>query len=110
MHFSPHRKRVAAMATENDPTPTEYYRVVRHPRDEGFSLPRLQLRERRAAGSRPLFWVFQRHLECILYNREADGGSSGAIWKLMNQCGLGSTALKVNPGAVTSKQITNVCI
>ena len=32
MHFSPHRKRVAAMATENDPTPTEYYRVVRHPR------------------------------------------------------------------------------
>ena len=93
-----------------EPLPIEWFRVVRGPRDDGFSLPRLQLRERRAAGSRTLFWVFQRHLECILYNREADGGSSGAIWKLMNQCGLGSTALKVTAAAVAAKYITNVCV
>ena len=46
------------------------------------------------------------HLECVLYNRSADGGSSGAIWKLLNQNGLGSTALQVNVAAVANKLLT----
>ena len=56
----------------------------------GFTLPRLQLRDRRAAGQPMLHWVFQRHLESTLYGRGADGGMSGAIWKILNSTGLGS--------------------
>ena len=80
--------------------PVHYFRVSRYDGDDGFSLPRIRLRERRAAGARPLYWVMQRHLECVLYNRASDGGSSGAVWKLLNQSGLGSTALQVNAAAM----------
>ena len=80
--------------------PVHYFRVSRYNGDDGFSLPRIRLRERRAAGARPLYWVMQRHLECVLYNRASDGGSSGAVWKLLNQSGLGSTALQVNAAAM----------
>ena len=80
--------------------PVHYFRVSRYNGDDGFSLPRIRLRERRAAGARPLYWVMQRHLECVLYNRSSDGGSSGAVWKLLNQSGLGSTALQVNAAAM----------
>ena len=59
--------------------PVHYFRVSRYNGDDGFSLPRIRLRERRAAGARPLYWVMQRHLECVLYNRSSDGGSSGAV-------------------------------
>ena len=66
-----------------------------------FRFPaRIRLRERHAAGARHLYWVMQRHLECVLYNRSSDGGSSGAVWKLLNQSGLGSTALQVNAAAM----------
>lgn len=34
-----------------DAVPTEYFRVSRQPGDDGFSLPRIRLRERRAAGN-----------------------------------------------------------
>ena len=64
----------------------------------GFTLPRLQLRDRRAAGQPMLHWVFQRHLESTLYGRGADGGTSGAIWKILNSTGLGSTALHRSMG------------
>ena len=43
--------------------------------------------------------------ECILYNRALDGGSSGAIWKLLNQLGLGSTALQVDAKAICAGHI-----
>ena len=75
---------------------------------DGFTLPRIQLIERRAAGNRQLFWIFQRHLESLLYNRMSfDGGSSGAIWKILNQIGLGSTALACNKKAVLDRHITS---
>jgi hypothetical protein len=67
---------------------------------------RLQLRDRRAAGHPQLHWVFQRHLEATLYGRGADGGSSGAIWKILNSTGLGSTALQVNGAAIQLGQVT----
>ena len=72
----------------------------------GFTLPRLQLRDRRAAGQPMLHWVFQRHLESTLYGRGADGGTSGAIWKILNSTGLGSTALQVNGAAIQMGQVT----
>ena len=70
-----------------------------------FTMPRIQLRDRRAAGS-PLVWfVYQRHLERVLYGRD-DGGSTGPIWKLMNAKGIGGTAFAINAAAVAINQVT----
>ena len=85
--------------------PLENFRVDM-PNEEGFTLPRLQLRDRRAAGHPQLHWVYQRHLESILYNRASDGGTTGAIWKILNATGLGSTALHVNGSAIALGQVT----
>ena len=85
--------------------PLENFRVDM-PNGEGFTLPRLQLRDRRAAGHPQLHWVYQRHLESILYNRASDGGTTGAIWKILNATGLGSTALHVNGSAIALGQVT----
>ena len=49
--------------------PVQFFRVSRFDGDDGFSLPRIRLRERRAAGARPLYWVMQRHLECARFTR-----------------------------------------
>ena len=71
-----------------------------------FTLVRLKLRDRRQ-GTKPLLtWCFQRHLECILYSRDDSAGSSGAIWKLLQQTGLGRTSFFVNKSCVTSNQVT----
>ena len=86
--------------------PSELLRVERQCSDGDFTMPRLRLKDRRARGEPVLTWVFQRHLESALYNRAADGGSSGAIWKLLNKCGLGSAALNVNGAAVAMNQVT----
>ena len=72
----------------------------------GFTLLRLKLRDRRQ-GARPLLhWVFQRHLEAILYGRDDSSGSSGAIWKLLSQTGLGRTSFLINKAAVTLNQVS----
>ena len=61
---------------------------------EGFTIPVVSLTDRRAAGNRLVRFVFQRHLETVLYGRSE--GSSGPIWKVMNTAGIGSTTLVVN--------------
>ena len=71
---------------------------------EGFTIPVVSLTDRRAAGNRLVRFVFQRHLETVLYGRSE--GSSGPIWKVMNTAGIGSTTLVVNKAAVTSGTIT----
>ena len=71
---------------------------------EGFTIPVVSLTDRRAAGNRLVRFVFQRHLETVLYGRSE--GSSGPIWKVMNAAGIGSTTLVVNKAAVTSGTIT----
>jgi len=74
----------------------------------GFSMPCVTLRDRRAGGQPPIRFVFQRHLETVLYGRSE--GSSGPIWKLLNATGLGSTALQVNKKAVSdSILVQGVC-
>ena len=40
----------------------------------------------------------QRHLEIVLFNRH-DGGSSGAIWKALNNSGLNATSLSLESAA-----------
>ena len=63
-----------------------------------FTMPRLQVRDRRSAAKPRLFWIFQRHLERVLYNRES--GSTGPIWKLLSENGMGRTSFQVNKSAV----------
>lgn len=71
-----------------------------------YTMPRIDLHDRRGGGQpRLIRWVFQRHLEMVLYNR-SDGGSTGAIWKLLNSAGLGRTTLVVNKAAVHGATIT----
>ena len=73
--------------------------VYRVEHGAGFSMPRIALANRRAAGAPTLHWICQRHLEILLYNR-VDGGSSGAIWKALSQSGLGGTSLCCSKKAV----------
>ena len=70
---------------------------------DGFSMPRITLANRRAAGAPTLHWICQRHLEILLMNR-TDGGSSGAIWKALSASGLGSTSLCCAKQAVTDRR------
>ena len=79
----------------------ENYRVEH---GEGFTLPVITLADRRAAGNRLVRFVFQRHLEAVLFGRME--GSSGPIWKLMNRAGIGSTALSISKPTVSSGIIT----
>ena len=55
----------------------------------GFTMSVISLPDRRAAGNQIVRFVYQRHLEAVLYGRVE--GTSGPIWKLMNQSGMGST-------------------
>ena len=80
----------------------ERYRVEH---GEGFTMPVVSLTDRRAAGNRLVRFVFQRHLETVLYGRSE--GSSGPIWKVMNAAGIGSTTMSVNKAAVTTGTITD---
>ena len=79
----------------------ERYRVEH---GEGFTMPVVSLTDRRAAGNRIVRFVFQRHLETVLYGRSE--GSSGPIWKVMNAAGIGSTTMAINKAAVTAGTIT----
>jgi hypothetical protein len=80
----------------------ERYRVEH---GEGFTMPVVSLTDRRAAGNRLVRFVFQRHLETVLYGRSE--GSSGPIWKVMNQAGIGATTLAVSKANVASGLITD---
>ena len=83
------------MAQAN-PLTVDIYRVEHR---DGFSMPCIRLANRRAAGSPVLGWVYQRHLEILLFNR-VDGGSSGAIWKSLSATGMGNTTLLCSKQAV----------
>ena len=73
----------------------ERYRVEH---GEGFTMPVVSMTDRRAAGNRVVRFVFQRHLETVLYGRS--DGSSGPIWKVMNAAGIGATTMPINKAAV----------
>ena len=74
---------------------------------EGFTMPVISLTDRRAAaGNRLVRFVFQRHLETVLYGRSE--GSSGPIWKVMNAAGIGATTMAINKAAVITGTVTEV--
>ena len=70
----------------------------------GITMPCVTLRDRRAGGQPMVRFVFQRHLESVLYGRSE--GSSGPIWKLLNATGMGATALQVSKVSVTNELLT----
>ena len=70
----------------------------------GFTMPCVSLHDRRAGGQPLVRFVYQRHLETVLYGRVE--GSTGPIWKMLNSTGMGATALAVNKAAVTSAILT----
>ena len=70
----------------------------------GFTMSVVSLIDRRAAGNRVVRFVYQRHLEAVLYGRSE--GSSGPIWKLLNQTGMSTTTLAVSKQSVTAGTIT----
>eukprot|EP00966_Prymnesium_polylepis_P218132 5048565-Prymnesium_polylepis.1 len=80
----------------------ERYRVEH---GQGFTMPVISLTDRRAAGNRLVRFVFQRHLETVLYDRSE--GSSGPIWKAMNAAGIGSTTMTINKAAVMAGLVTD---
>ena len=82
------------------PIAVERFRVEH---GEGFTMPVISLTDRRAAGNRLVRFVFQRHLETVLFGRSE--GSSGPIWKVLNAAGMGSTTITVNKAAVAAGTI-----
>ena len=68
-------------------------------------MPRFTLSDGRSARQAQVTWVPQRYLEMLLFNR-TDGGSSGAVYKLLNKEGLGSTAWLLNAAAVANAELT----
>ena len=71
---------------------------------EGFSVPLVQLRNRRVAAQPAQQWIFQRTLEWVLFGRRES--SSGPIWKILQTLSMESTTLQINKAAVTSNLIT----
>ena len=71
----------------------------------GLTVPRFTLPDGRSAHQAQVTWVPQRYLEMLLFTR-TDGGSSGAVYKLLNKVGLGSTAWVINAAAVTNAEIS----
>ena len=85
------------------PVVVERFRVEHA--DAGFTMSVVSLVDRRAAGNRIVRFVYQRHLEAVLYGRME--GSSGPIWKLMTQTGMSSTTLSISKQSVTAGTITD---
>ena len=71
----------------------------------GLTVPRFTLPDGRSARRAQVTWVPQRYLEILLFYR-TDGGSSGAVNKLLNKVGLGSTAWVINAAAITNAEIS----
>jgi len=97
---------LALVLTDAGDAPALQVDTFRVEHGDGFSMPVVSLLNRRGGGApRLLRWVFQRHLEIILFNR-GDGGSSGAIWKAIANTGLDSTSLCVARKAVRDGVVT----
>ena len=74
----------------------------------GLTVPRFTLTDGRSASQAQVTFVPQRFVEMVLFNRGTDGGSSGAVYKLLGKVGLGSTAWLINAAAVYSAELSQV--
>ena len=71
----------------------------------GLTVPRFRIPDGRSARQAQVTWLPQRYLEMLLFYR-TDGGSSGAVNKLLNKVGLGPTAWVINAAAVANEEIS----
>lgn len=79
--------------------------VVQPEGTNGLTVPKFLLPDGRN-GRRPLVtFVPQRFVEIVLFNR-FDGGSSGAVYKILNLNGLGPTAWTINTAAVVYNELS----
>ena len=72
----------------------------------GLTVPRFTIPDGRSASQAQVTWVPQKYVEMVLFNRGTDGGSSGAVYKLLGKVGLGSTAWLINAAAVTNAELS----
>ena len=70
-----------------------------------LTVPRFTLADGRSARRANVTYVPQRYLEMLLFHR-TDGGSSGAVYKILNQNGLGATSWVTNTAAVTKDELS----
>ena len=71
----------------------------------GVTLPKFMLPDGRNASQPIVTYVPQRFLEIILFQRY-DGGSSGAVHKIIQLAGLGATAWTINAKAVRDNELS----
>ena len=70
-----------------------------------ISVPRFTLPNGRSARRVNVTYVPQKYLEMVLFNR-TDGGSSGAIYKILGRTGQDKTAWLINKAAVQSNELS----
>ena len=70
-----------------------------------ISVPRFTLPNGRSARRANVTYVPQKYLEMVLFNR-TDGGSSGAIYKILGRTGQDKTAWLINKAAVQSNELS----
>mgnify|MGYP003318314044 CR=1 FL=1 len=79
--------------------------VVQPEGTDGITLPKFLLPDGRNPVKPMVTFIPQRYVEIVLFNRY-DGGSSGAISKILNKNGLGSTAWTINAAAVLNNEVS----
>ena len=79
--------------------------VVQPEGTDGITLPKFLLPDGRSPRRPLVTYVPQRFLEIVLFQRY-DGGSSGAVHKIIGLSGLGATAWTINAAAVLEGEIS----
>ena len=73
----------------------------------GITLPKFLLPDGRNSRRPLVTYIPQRFLEIVLFNRY-EGGSSGAVYKIINLNGLGTTSWKIDAASVLNGELTQV--
>jgi len=71
----------------------------------GVTIPKFLLPDGRNSRRPLLTFIPQRFLEIVLFLRY-DGGGSGAVYKILNKNGLGTTAWTINAAAVLNDEVS----
>ena len=79
--------------------------LVQPDRGIGVTVPKFTLPDGRHARRPMVTYVPQRFVEIVLFAR-TDGGSSGAVYKILGKNGLASTAWTINAAAVHTNEVS----
>ena len=107
---APHQAAAAGAAPPPQALPSPpgltYDTVVVQPEGtDGITLPKFLLPDGRSPRRPLVTYVPQRFLEIVLFQRY-DGGSSGAVHKIIGLSGLGATAWTINAAAVLDGELS----